>query len=178
MSLNKLPEVIEKQIIDDSFFEYRKEKLHIEGEPDYDYYTLVVPSQSVMVLAQTEEGAFVLNWEYRHPTKTVLLSCPGGIKMASETALECAQRELLEETGFDAEQFELMGEAYPFPGVCNQKTVFVSAKNAKKKKEPQLEPAEFIETVVLSPESLKKVISENVPVDCLLLSALFFFENQ
>jgi ADP-ribose pyrophosphatase len=170
----KLPQVIETHILaEESFFQMKKEVLSIPNQSNYSYYTLEAPCYAVMVLATTAQNLYVLNWEYRHPAKQILLSCPGGILNPGETPIECAERELLEETGFRAERFELMGESFPFPGVVTQKTVFVRAFNAVISRPPQLEAAEFIETELFTEEKLNKALKSNTPTDGLLLSALY-----
>jgi ADP-ribose pyrophosphatase len=169
-----LPSVKKTEVLLDEYFRVEKEALDIPGQPPYAYYSVIASSIAVMVLAKTAEGRYVLNWEYRHPVKKVLLSCPGGAMDKDESPLECARRELLEETGFKAEEFEIIGEAYPFPGICTQKTVYVGAKNAVDTGLHAREHAEFIlETVLFSPEELKTRIRK-APVDGLLLSALSF----
>ncbi len=177
MSLNELPSVIDTEILaQEAFFQLRKEKLKIPNQEDYNYYTLVGPPYAVMVLATTAQNDFVLNWEYRHAVRQTLLSCPGGIMHRDETAAECGQRELLEETGYTAEHFEVMGEAFPFPGVCTQKIIYVRAHNAIFSQDKQLEHAELIETELFSQDKLQKALADKVPTDGLLLTALFFCE--
>ena len=175
MSQNSLPTVNGTEIIYDEYFRIEKDCLQIPEKGDYSYYTLIIAPVAVMVLAKTADGCYVLNWEYRHPVKKTLLSCPGGVMDPGESPTECAARELLEETGYKAEAFEQIGEAYPFPGICTQKTVYVRAKNAYDTSAHAREHAEFIlETALFTPEELKKTIREKVSVDALLLSALSF----
>lgn len=174
MSLNNLPRLLQTTVVhDNGFFQLRKERLEITPHDSYDYYTLEAAPFAVMVIATTHHNEYVLNWEYRHPVKSILLSCPGGIMHAGETPLECASRELLEETGYRAEQFELIGEAHPFPGICSQKTIYVRAHNATFSGPQQLDQVEYIETALFSPEKLKQTLAAQTPVDGLLLSALF-----
>lgn len=175
MSLNnQLPTVKKTEVLHDEYVRLQKDLLTIPGQADYHYYTLTAAPVAVMILAQTSDGRFVLNWEYRHPVKKTILSCPGGVLDHGETPLSCAERELLEETGYRAEGFTVMGEAYPFPGICTQKTVYVRAKNAVDTGSQALEHAEFImETALFTSEELKKIVRETT-VDGLLLSALCF----
>lgn len=59
---------------------------------------------SAAVLPITREKQVVLTREYRHGLGRVTYSLPGGIARAGESPEACAQRELLEETGFQAEK--------------------------------------------------------------------------
>lgn len=174
MSMNELPRIVGSHVLyKGSFFALQCDKLVVKENEQYDYYSLIGPPISVMVIATDSDNNIVLNWEYRHPVKQVLLSCPGGILDFEEPPLICAARELYEETGFVAENYEIMGESFPFPGVCNQKVICARAYNARKKGEPQRENSEFIQTELFSKERLKNSLLKGTPVDGLLLTALF-----
>ena len=58
----------------------------------------VVHPGAVMVIAQLEDGRVVMERQYRHPVKKVMVEFPAGKLDAGESGLACAQRELLEET--------------------------------------------------------------------------------
>ncbi len=178
MSLNKLPKVASSSTVYEGFFRVRRDLLTLPSRELYPYDILETAPFAVMVLATTPEGNYVVSREYRHPTQSFLLSCPGGIKMEEESAEECANRELREETGFTASTFQVIGEAFPFPGVTDQKTIYMRALNATREGPQALEAAEFIEPVILSEKELKTEILEGAPVDGLLLTALFFNSLQ
>lgn len=173
-----LPEVVESAIVFDRFFKIRNDRLRLAGRPDYNYLTLVTPKAAVVILARTLEGTFVLNYEYRHPIKGWLLGCPGGFIETDELPEKAAPRELLEETGYTAENFFVMGSAFPYPGISLQKTYFVCAENAKKVAEATLEPSEVINTVLYEPKLLRQYIKEGKDIDSSLLTALYLNEYQ
>lgn len=174
MSQNEKPKVIKTEVVYKNFFQIKKEQIEIPERGPYDYYSLVADPFAVMVIATTAYNEYVLNWEYRHPTGQTLLSCPGGIMHDNEEPLTCAERELLEETGYTAENFELIGESYPFPGICPQKTYFVRAYNAVQSQPQNLDRSELIQTELFTHEKLKKKLNGKTPLDGLLLTALFF----
>lgn len=60
---------------------------------------------AVAVLPILDDGRLVLVRQHRHPVGRVLLELPAGRLEAGETTLACAQRELLEETGFVASEW-------------------------------------------------------------------------
>ncbi len=57
---------------------------------------------SAAILAVTKEKEIVLTREYRHGLGRTAYSLPGGTARDSESADDCARRELLEETGYEA----------------------------------------------------------------------------
>jgi 8-oxo-dGTP pyrophosphatase MutT (NUDIX family) len=66
------------------------------------------------ILVQHVDGSFLLT--KRHPGKDVYPgyweASAGGSAVAGETAEECARRELLEETGIEADTFELINRTF------------------------------------------------------------------
>jgi ADP-ribose pyrophosphatase len=59
--------------------------------------------------------------QYRLAIDEVILEVPAGTRRLEEDWLDCAQRELREETGFRAKQFLFLGEMWPAPGVSNER---------------------------------------------------------
>jgi ADP-ribose pyrophosphatase len=58
--------------------------------------------------------------QYRRAIDETLLELPAGTREWAEDWLECAQRELREETGYRADKIVLIGEFWPSPGVSSE----------------------------------------------------------
>ena len=144
----------------------------------FEYEKALLSPFAVMVIAETAAGLLVLNREYRHPTGKVLIGCPGGLVDAGEPIVHAAQRELLEETGYEADDFKILGEVYPFPGITGQKVYFLSARNARKARPLALDPSEIVQPFEIAIDALLKSIEEKADVDGLLCTALFFYQNR
>ena len=65
----------------------------------------VVHPGAVVVVPLLDDGRLVLERQYRYPVGRVMLEFPAGKIDAGEPALQCAQRELAEETGYRARQW-------------------------------------------------------------------------
>ncbi|HZK17824.1 MAG TPA: NUDIX hydrolase [Clostridia bacterium] len=76
---------------------------------------------AVGVVALDKEGKLVLVRQYRYPVEDVLLEIPAGKIDDREEPLLCAKRELLEETGWEAENWEKIGDYYSSPGFTNER---------------------------------------------------------
>lgn len=173
------PKLIESTIVFDSFFKIRRDRLRNHNSvKEFDYYSLVTLSDAVIILPQNKDGLFVLNEEYRQPPQTFILSCPGGYLNDNETPADGAVRELMEETGFTAKKFVLLGSAFPYPGISGQKLYFVAALDAEKTSEPKLEPGEIINTKLMTMEEIQAYIRNGSPLDGILCTALFFFNLE
>lgn len=171
-----LPEAKDSQILFDQFVKIRCDTLVFKDlNLQHKHYTLLPRADAVNVLAMTPDRKFVLTREYRHSTGKVLLGCPGGYIDGHETPLDAARRELMEETGYAAEAFEVMGSAFPYPGLSSQKIIFVRGLNARHVADPQLEQSEVIQTVIKSHKELREEISQDAELDGILCSALFFW---
>jgi ADP-ribose pyrophosphatase len=74
----------------------------------------------------------------------LLLEIPAGKLEAGEKPLECAKRELAEETGFEAEKWTKLLEFYPSPGFCDEMIYLFQAEKLKKTQLSVCDPDENI----------------------------------
>ena len=81
---------------------------------------VVAHSGGVGVIALTKDDEILLVKQFRSPYEKTVMEIPAGKKEPGEDPLECGKRELLEETGFTAEEFIPLGELYPSPGYCGE----------------------------------------------------------
>ncbi len=65
------------------------------------------------VVAFDEEGKLLMVRQYRYPIGQELLELPAGKIDPGESPLQCAARELQEETGYRAEKLTELGRVYP-----------------------------------------------------------------
>ena len=68
---------------------------------------------AVMVIGLLDDGKVVLERQFRHPMQAVMIEFPAGKLDAGEGSLACAQRELLEETGYSAREWAFAGRLAP-----------------------------------------------------------------
>jgi ADP-ribose pyrophosphatase len=72
------------------------------------------------IVAIDSENNVLLVRQYRKAVERMLLEIPAGGMEPGEDALGCARRELEEEAGFSAEQWEELGFFYTSPGFCTE----------------------------------------------------------
>ena len=67
-----------------------------------------------------DDGNVVLVKQHRHAVNDYLWEIPAGTLEPEEDPLSCAQRELIEETGYEAERFEKLTDILPAPGYTDE----------------------------------------------------------
>ena len=75
---------------------------------------------AVAVLITNQQGYVLMIQSYRYPTQTVEWEIPAGVVDEGESVLETAQREALEETGYEVTTPEPVYTYYPFVGMANK----------------------------------------------------------
>lgn len=75
---------------------------------------------SVVILPVDTDGNLLFVRQYRHAAKLDLLELPAGTLEPGEEPLECARREVREETGFAAGKLERIGQFYLAPGYSTE----------------------------------------------------------
>jgi ADP-ribose pyrophosphatase len=73
------------------------------------------------VVALMNDAKVLLLKQYRHALKDYIWEIPAGTLDAQESATECAKRELIEETGYSAVQWQKLGEITPVPGYSDER---------------------------------------------------------
>lgn len=90
---------------------------------------IVEASGAAVVLPLDGEGRILLVRQYRHPALESLWELPAGKIDAGETPLQCAKRELIEETGLRAKQWKKLIAYYPSAGFLRETmTIFLAQK--------------------------------------------------
>lgn len=115
---------------------------------------------AVAILAITKENKVVLVKQFRKAIEQEIYELPAGKIEIGETPLDCAYRELKEETGYSANSMKLIHKYYPTPGFSNQ-LVFIYLAKDLIPGEKQLEEDEFLEVYEVDLETAYKMVYEN-----------------
>ena len=101
------------------------------------------PGGSVIVPVFDDHSILLLR-QYRHPLGQSIIEFPAGKLEQGEDPLECAKRELLEETGFSAMRWTPISGIHTTPGFCNELLhLFMAEQLIPDIQGPRLEPGEF-----------------------------------
>lgn len=93
-------------------------------------YSRIQHGQSVAMVPLTLQNEVILIKQFRHATGDYLIEIPAGtMDKGPESAAECAQRELAEETGFQAKSLVKLFEGYSLPGYCSEYMYYYLARD-------------------------------------------------
>ncbi len=131
---------------------------------------------AVMIIAQLDDGRLVLERQYRYPVQAVMVEFPAGKLDAGEDPLACAQRELLEETGYRARRWARAGVMHP---VISYSTEFIDIWFARELSagKRQLDAGEFLDVFTASPSELMQWCGDGRVTDGKTLTGALWLQN-
>ncbi len=75
-----------------------------------------------LIVPVLEDNRLIMVRQFRYAIGEILVELPAGkLDVAGEAPLECAQRELAEETGYAAQSWHRLGFIYTSPGFCDER---------------------------------------------------------
>jgi ADP-ribose pyrophosphatase len=113
---------------------------------------------AVGMVPVTEDGLVVLVRQFRQAVDGVLLEIPAGKLDRNETPEACAQRELVEEVGFRAEEMVKLTEFYNSPGYSDEYFHLFLARELSAEA-GEAEPDEFLEIEAVKMEKALNMIA-------------------
>lgn len=125
---------------------------------------IVLHAGAVAIVALDDEQNLYLVRQYRKPLERTLLEIPAGTLESGEEPLQCAQRELEEETGLQAEHWEKLLSYYSAPGFCNE-VLHIFLATGLRPGARHLDCDEFVETVIMPLQQAYQAVNEAQLVD-------------
>ena len=90
---------------------------------------------AVCVIPVTENNEVVVERQYRYPLDRVILEIPAGkLDAPDEDRLSAAQRELMEETGYTADEWTEIGDFHPAPAYSDEYITMYLARGLHKRR--------------------------------------------
>ncbi len=139
----------------------------------------VVHPGAVMVIPMldTPEGLrLVMERQFRYPVGQVMTEFPAGKLDPGEDPWLCAQRELLEETGYTARQWARAGVLHPVIAYSTEVIEIWFAKDLSLG-ERQLDTDEFLDVFTATPAELMAACQQGLLTDAKTLTGLLWLQN-
>jgi ADP-ribose pyrophosphatase len=147
-----------KQVFRGRFLKVEQDEVQA---PDGRIYTreYILHPGAAMIVPLLPNGNVVMIHQYRHAVKQVCLEFPAGKRDHGEQTLLTAQRELKEESGYEARDWKFLTTIHPVIGYSNEHIDLYLAKDLILTGQ-SLDQGEFIDVVEVPPAELMKWVQE------------------
>lgn len=170
-------ELIEKQVI----FEGKKVRLEVHHLRDdrsgkRSAREVVAHPGAVVILPFLTKDRILLIRNRRYSISQTLIELPAGTLEKNENPMNCAGRELLEETGYLAGRIESLGTFYTSPGILSEKMYAYAAYDLVEK-QPELEDGEEIELLSSTLDEAVAMIGKGEIADGKTIATLLMYDR-
>ncbi|MDQ3185544.1 MAG: NUDIX hydrolase [Pseudomonadota bacterium] len=131
---------------------------------------------AVVIIPLLDNGELVLERQHRYPLHRDFYELPAGKIDANEDPLRCAQRELLEETGYTAKSWRYITTLHPCIGYSDEKLIYYLAKELAFQG-ASLDDGEHLEVFTLTLSTALEWIKTGKITDNKTVSGLFWAEK-
>jgi ADP-ribose pyrophosphatase len=136
----------------------------------------IVHPGAVMIVPLLDDGRLVMERQWRYPLERVMLEFPAGKLEPGEPPLQCAQRELLEETGYQAREWALAGYLHNAIAYSNERIEIWFARGLTAG-EQRLDDGEFLDLQICSVDELDRHCAAGEVTDAKTLVGLQWLLN-
>lgn len=126
-----------------------------------------------VIVAVTEDGELLLEYQYRHGVGQVLLELPAGTIETGEEPEKGAARELLEETGYQADQLEFLCKIAPNASSTSNYAWCYLAQGVKRVAGQKLDETELLEVLTVPLDQVRQMLQDGVFVQAVHVAALY-----
>ncbi|AIJ47592.1 NTP pyrophosphohydrolase including oxidative damage repair enzymes [Comamonas testosteroni TK102] len=158
-----------------SFLQVRLDTVRLPhgGQATREY---VVHPGAVVVIGLLDDGRVLLERQFRYPVGRVMTEFPAGKLDEGELPLICAQRELLEETGYSAREWAYAGPMHLAIGYSDE-IIHIFFARGLTAGERQLDADEFLDVCSMTAAELLEGVRTGQVTDAKTLSCCLWLQN-
>ena len=131
---------------------------------------------AVMVIGLLDDGRVILERQFRHPMRGVIVEFPAGKLDAGEGSLVCAKRELKEETGYSAREWAFAGRLAPTIAYSDE-IIDIWFARGLTPGERRLDEGEFLDVFTATPDDVQAWCRDGSVIDCKTLVGALWLQN-
>ena len=158
-------------IYDGRVFKLVRENVTLENGTTTDMEFIEHPGAAA-VIPLLDDSRIVLLKQYRHALKTYIWEIPAGTLDPHEKIIDCAKRELIEETGYSASGWHKLGEITPVPGYSNER-IHIYLATELQPAEQHLDADEVIQVQEVEFKDALEMIGKGIIQDAKSIVGLF-----
>jgi len=135
-------------VFDGALLKVRRDRVRLPdgGEATREY---IRHPGAVAIVPLFDDGTVLLERQFRYPHRRTFIEVPAGKLDAGEPPLDTAKRELLEETGYAAQEWTRLGTMHTAIAYTDEAIALFLCRKMTKVGEPKLDPGEFVETLIV-----------------------------
>lgn len=132
---------------------------------------------AVALLALQGEKVLLVR-QYRKATESAFWEIPAGTLEPNESPAVCAQRELIEETGYRAQSLEPLQKFYTAPGFCDERIHLFCAQQLTPDNTLDKDPDEFLKVRAFTHPQTESLIQQGKICDAKTMLALALWRTR
>ena len=166
-------EVSCEHIVNDEWIDFRKSRYRFPDGREFEPYYSYSRRDYVVIVATDEEGNYICVRQYRHGIKRVTTEfCAGGIERtdgkeygnrqdaeSTEDALAAAKRELMEETGYESNDWKFLLTVPSNATMADNYAYIYVAKNCRKVSGQNLDETEVLNVHLYNRAQIDEMIA-------------------
>ncbi|KAF7598416.1 MAG: NUDIX hydrolase [Candidatus Dactylopiibacterium carminicum] len=130
-----------------------------------------------VIIPELRPGVLLFERQFRYPVGQVFIELPAGKIDPEEDLLDCARRELLEETGYTAGVWEHLGCMHNCIGYSDERIEIFLARDMKPGQQ-QLDDGEFVELFEMSLKDAAAAVLDGRITDAKTITCLFWLQQK
>src|SRR5262245_1032057 len=142
---------------------------------EHDFYAIEA-SDWVNVVAITPDERVVMVRQYRHGAGRLTLETPGGLVDPGETPAAAAARELLEETGYAADEIVPLGAVNPNPALFSNRLHGFLARGARSVRDVRNDSTEETHVELVPLAALREEVRAGRVDHALVIAVAYLYE--
>ena len=135
-------------VFDGGLLKVRRDRVRLPdgGEATREY---IRHPGAVAIVPLFDDGTVLLERQFRYPHRRAFIEVPAGKLDPGEPPLDTARRELLEETGYAAQEWTRLGTMHTAIAYTDEAIALFLCKKMNRVGEPKLDSGEFLETLIV-----------------------------
>lgn len=142
------------------------------------FYSLNAPDWVIIIpVLENPDGtdSFLMVHQWRHGTEEMSIEFPGGVMDSGESPAKSAQRELVEETGYQSKSLIHLASISPNPAIMNNHCHIFCAKDLINTKELHLDNDEYLTVSTIPATEVCASMGKGLYNHGLMAAALFLY---